>query len=111
MSCVWTEEIDSILSDGKYLEDVGVRNWALARDVALKALNKFLERDVAVSGGDVYLSDGTEIELSYDNWSCEPRNEESESDFLHRSIEEAREFIERYKASSGSALFAIVPKV
>jgi hypothetical protein len=111
MEHIWSGEIDSILSVGRTLNSVGVRNWALDRDAALAALEQLSAMQVAVLGGDVYAVSGVNVESNYDNWYCNRDGGEAEIDFIERSIAKARDYIANYQASAGSVLFAIVPSV
>lgn len=111
MEKIWSNEIDAILSVGRSLTDVGVRNWALSRGEALAALAKLAEIEIAVLGGDVYSNIGRSLETNYDNWYCNRDELEPDSAYLKRSIAVAKDYITNYKAPEGSVLFAIVPKV
>ncbi len=71
MSVIWSEKIDSILNSGVSLACVGVKNWALERDDALRAICELKALGVPILGGDVYQLVGEVIEQSYDNWYCE----------------------------------------
>ena len=111
MKYFWSNEVDSILSVGRSLEDAGICNWALNREDALVALAKLLEIGVAVLGGDVYLVKGAFVDSNYDNWYCDQSERESDSAFVERSITMARSYIVNYRALECSVLFAIVPKI
>lgn len=111
MENIWSSEIDSILSAGHSLKSVGVRNWALEREVALKALEQLSTVGVAVLGGDVYVVKGNRVESNYDNWYCNRGAGEADADFVARSIANARSYIANYQASAENVLFAIVPSV
>ncbi len=110
MENIWSTEVDVLLSAGRSLEDVGVRNWALSRGEALAALAGFAQIGIAVSGGDVYSVNGSSVELSYDNWYCDPGHLESDAAYIGRSIATARDYILNYPASEGVVLFAMVPR-
>ncbi|MEW9899031.1 Imm40 family immunity protein [Chitinivorax sp. PXF-14] len=111
MENIWSSEIDSILSVGRTLDSVGVRNWALEREAALAALEQLSAIKVAVLGGDVYAVNGANVESNYDNWYCNRDGGEADADFVERSIAKARSYITNYRANAGSVLFAIVPSV
>ncbi|TBV02304.1 Imm40 family immunity protein [Stutzerimonas kirkiae] len=109
MSVIWSEQIDSILSCGASLDCVGIKNWALRRDDAIRAINELEALGVPVLGGDVYqLLDGG-AEQTYDNWYCDQEFGELDSVFLKRSLDRAKSYI--CNCSISGALFAIVPKV
>jgi hypothetical protein len=110
MENIWSVDVDSILSIGRSLENLGIRNWALERNDALAALQRLAEIEVPVLGGDVVVAKNGSLEISYDNWYCNRMREETDLAFLSRSIEVAREFILQYQAKSDvKYLFAIVP--
>lgn len=109
MAHVWSDDVDSILSVGRYLEEVGVRNWALQREEALLAVERLRAINVAVLGGDVCSVKEGRVEANYDSWHCDRDRMESDIDFVERSAENARSYIVNYKAPMGSVLFAIVP--
>ena len=111
MENIWSDEIDAILSVGRTLDSVGVRNWALDRDAALAALERLSAMKVAVLGGDVYAVSGVNVESNYDNWYCNRDSGEVDADFAERSIAKARSYIANYRVKSGAVLFAIVPSV
>lgn len=111
MEKFWSSEVDPILSVGRSLEDVGVRNWALSREDALVALTQLAEIGIAVLGGDVYSINGGFVESNYDNWYCNRDAHESDSAYVERSIAAARNYIVNYKAPDGAVFFAVVPKI
>ena len=111
MEYIWSEEIDSILSVGRSLTNIGVRNWALGRQAALIGLEQLSAIGVAVLGGDVYAVSGENVESNYDNWYCNRNSGEADADFVERSITKARNYITDYQAATGNVLFAIVPSV
>lgn len=51
MGAIWSEQIDYILSCGVSLECLGVRNWTLGRDVALRAIYELKNFGVSILGG------------------------------------------------------------
>jgi len=110
MEYVWSESIDQILGIGRPLEDIGIRNWALDRRVALTAVAQLAEIGVAVLGGDVYSVTGSVVESNYDNWHCSRKVGETETSYVARSLDEARRYIANYKATEGTVLFSLVPK-
>jgi hypothetical protein len=111
MKNVWSHGIDSVLSVGRDLGSVGVRNWALERGAALMALEQLSAMKVAVLGGDVYAVKGADVESNYDNWYCNRGGDEADDEFVDRSIAKARSYIANYRADAGGVLFARVPRV
>jgi hypothetical protein len=92
------------------LADIGVNNWGLTKEDALKALNEFSKVGIAVLGGDVYIMSAGIIEPSYDNWYCSPNKDEEGIAFVNRSIATAESYISNYKKGKNTVLFALVPK-
>ena len=112
MGVVWSKTIDNILRIGQPLDEVGVTNWALSKTQALKVLEQFLASQISVLGGDVYENINGTIQSNYDSWYCDPLPEESKSEFVKRSIEKSRTYIEEYKIkNSTDTLFVFVPNV
>ncbi len=109
MDTIWSEDVDNVLRIGKFLENIGVKNWGLTEEQTLAALNKFLRMDVPVLGGDVYFMERGHIEPCYDNWFCNRKKNENKIDFVKRSISKAEEYINDYRGSKFNKLFALVP--
>lgn len=109
MSVIWSEQIDPILNCGLYLGCVGIKNWALGRDDAIRAVNELEALGFPVLGGDVYQLVDRSPEHTYDNWYCDQEPGELYSAFLKRSSAKARSYIENY--SVNGVLFSMVPKV
>jgi len=104
----WPEKIESILSCGVTLHDMGVNNWALTKEQALAAFDKFTDQKISVLGGDVYeLVDGSP-ESNYDNWYCEREGGESLEFFATRSVRQARAYVNNYNNPSGKETFYIL---
>jgi len=109
MKTIWSETIDSILCVGVPLENIGVFNWALTKSQALKSLNKFLDLQICLLGGDVYENNNGVIRANYDNWYCDQLQGEEKNAYIKRSIEKAKDFIEAYKSKNMNiVLFALV---
>jgi hypothetical protein len=98
------------MSIGYSLKGIGVNNWALDKDIALNVLEKLEELGIAIAGGDVYMKTTDGFDLSYDNWYCNRNSKESYSDFMKRSITEAKSYINNYQ-SPNTVAFAIVPAI
>lgn len=101
--------MDAILSVGRSLESLGIRNWALGSDAALFALESLSDLGIGVLGGDVYVVDGGGVESNYDNWYCNKERGESSDDFVARSISKAKSYILGYQRKG--VLFALVPDI
>ncbi|MDI7175390.1 Imm40 family immunity protein [Leptospira santarosai] len=112
MDYLWPREIYEILNIGVHLSDVGVNNWALTKDQALLALEKFLKLDIPISGGDVYEYRKGIIESNYNNWYCNPDKMEANSEYVKRSIEKAVKYIQEYKIKENHQIyFVLIPEV
>lgn len=94
----WSKKVESIISSGLALHYIGISNWALSKEQALDALDKFEAEKIAVLGGDVYeLNDG-EPESNYDNWYCDREPDEPLENYVDRSINKARTYISNYNS-------------
>jgi len=109
MDTIWSKESDAILIVGRFLENIGVRNWALTKEQALIALDQFEAEGIAVLGGDVYETQEEGLQSNYDNWYCNRKENESKSEFVSRSVAKARDYINNYKLNR-TVFFAIVPE-
>ena len=112
MTVVWSSKVDEILKIGQPLTNVGVLNWALTKSQAIKVLDQFWDSQIAVLGGDVYENKDGEIKPNYDSWHCDPLDGEAIEDFVKRSIEKAKTYVEQYNMSVPTkTFFVIVPDV
>ena len=99
------EEINSFLQNRGYDlkkikgydPDSNIINKALNKQEALEALDLYYHLKVPVLGGDVfYLNHKNEIGWTLDNWYFIKDEEESDDEFLKRSIEESASYIKNY---------------
>lgn len=112
MKTIWSTDVDNIFAEGYSLTSMGVNNWALSKESALKVLNKLEQLQVAVLGGDVCELIGDIIQYNYDSWHCDQGQGELNNEFVLRSIATAKQYIKDYKVeNSKRVLFAFVPKV
>jgi hypothetical protein len=109
VSTVWSERIDPVLKIGTPLEGVGVRNWALTKADALRALENLLEMEVGIAGGDVYKLVNGKLELTYNNWFCDRNAREISEHYVARSVAHARNYIANYEDQGMEFFFALVP--
>ncbi|MCH6199871.1 Imm40 family immunity protein [Aquiflexum sp. LQ15W] len=102
--------VNEILKVGVSLESIGVKNWALSKEDAVKALDTFYELQIPILGGDVCESINEVIQYNYDNWYCDRQPNESQLDFVNRSITKARDYINNYNSDNiENIFFAFVP--
>ncbi len=106
----WSENIESILSIGICLKNVGVNNWALNKKQALYAVEELKKNGVPILGGDVYEKQYCKFIQNYDNWFCDKKEYEKDEDFLSRSIQIAFNYINSYNAND-KTYFVIVPQL
>lgn len=111
LETVWRKDIDSILSVGRWLGDIGVRNWLLSRDEALSAIDRLSELGVGLLGGDLYGGAIAPMTVSREGWQCDPVSGESPDEFAIRSAKESRAYILRYAETLANVGFALVPKL
>jgi hypothetical protein len=94
---------------GVALDGLGLREIALHRDDASKAVSLLAAAGIAILGGDVYLARGGAIEIAYANWHADRQAGEDSSHFAQRSARVANDYISRYPADGEAApLFVIV---
>lgn len=102
-------EVETIVSSGIALHNMGVSNWALSKEQALSALDKFEAEKIPVLGGDVLeLNDG-KLGHNYDNWYCDREPDEAFENYVARSISKARVYISNYRnPNQKQEMFVIV---
>lgn len=94
---------------GVPLQSLGIRDIALERDDALRAVEFLRNASVSILGGDVYVKRGDKIELAYADWHSDPMPGESSNDYLARSWATTESYIKAYpQPSNGMTLFALV---
>ncbi|EMM83588.1 Imm40 family immunity protein [Leptospira interrogans] len=108
MDDCWPHKIYEVLNIGVHLSDAGVNNWALTKDQALMALEKFLKLDIPILGGDVYEYKNGIIESNYNNWYCDPDEGETNSEYVRRSIEKAIKYIQEYKVNENYKIYFVL---
>ena len=111
MKIVWSEEVDAVLSVGYFMGPSGIRNWALSKNQAIAAIEKLEHMGVAILGGDVLVLTEPRYDYSYDNWNCEQQLGESKTEFVRRSAEIARNYIENYKLYNVKCFFELAPDI
>ena len=90
------KQIDELLKKGHSLHEAGINNWAFLKKDALEVLNRFEELNVFILGGDVYVLSYDFFQPNYDDWHCNRFSNETDIEFLKRSIKIAKEFIMNY---------------
>ena len=67
------------------LEEIGINNFAFLYQQAILLVDVLRQSNVPILGGDVYLRLESSIEISYDNWYCDKKEDERDSVFVNRS--------------------------
>lgn len=80
------------------------------RDDALRVIDSACNNAVAIVGGDVWEvhGPGSNLSITYDNWSSDQRDGEDGTAYAQRSCDEARRFVEAFDSTREYA-FVIVP--
>lgn len=107
----WSNEIDAVLCIGQSLVEIGVDNWGLSKEMSTKAIDSLVSMGISVLGGDVYIDLNGHMEATGDNWFCERYANETDSGFLVRSAETAKQYIRAYPELGRAVYFAIVPGI
>lgn len=81
----------------KGYSDDNVISKALSKEDALNALDLYCYLEIPILGGDVfYLNQNKDIYWTHDNWYINQLENENDTQFLKRSIEESRNYINSY---------------
>ena len=67
------------------LEEISIDNYAFPYQQAILLVDVLRQSNVHILGGDVYLKLGYSIEISYDNWYCDKKENERDGVFVNRS--------------------------
>lgn len=99
---------EKIIKNSVSLEKYGIDNFAWSKENALKLIHMIEKEKIGILGGDVYKL-ASNLEPLSDNWSCEPKETESEEEFYIRSKKESLEYIENYSIEKEEKiLFSII---
>ena len=91
-----TQEIKDIMSKGVPVEYTSEK--ALPKKEALELVDKLLEANIPVLGGEVVSWDAKGIlSYNYDGWYCNFFPEEALTDYVCRSVRKAKEYLYAYK--------------
>lgn len=93
------------------LDSLGLMEFAWTREDAERTISALEGSGVAILGGDVYHAMLDGIKITYDNWTCNRNDSESNSDYVARSHDASRNFIDTYPtAGVGHFIFVLVFK-
>jgi len=105
----WSNKIESVISSGIPLNHLGINNWALNKEQAVRALDELEKAGVPVLGGDVYEIVDDIPESNNDNWYCNRHENEPLEQYVSRSIEHTRKYVDSYcNPSRRETLFVLV---
>ncbi len=104
----FSNKIDNILNVGIGLHDSYINNWALTKDQVLDVLQKLEVEGIAIFGGDVMVETGGQIGFESSSWHSDIKKDEKYSDFVKRSIQETKGYINKYPISNVT-YFILVP--
>ena len=103
------DKIEHIFSNyGHSLSEVGVEGFGLDKNHALILCDFLHLSHFLILGGDVYKINEGEIEITYDNWFINRKKEDSYEEYLNRTYEYSKYFIENYADSNSNAIFNII---
>jgi len=85
-----------ILEKAVVLDKFGMNDLTWKKDDVKILIIALQEEDVGILGGSVYKVDSGHLVPMYDNWSCDPRGEETRKEFCLRSKIKALEYVEKY---------------
>ena len=78
------------------LEQYGLNDLAWDQESAKTLIYSILEDKIGILGGDVYKITERRLEPLYDNWSCEPNENESQEEYYLRSKNMSLKYIKDY---------------
>lgn len=88
------------------LQYFGLDDLAWKKADALNFILSLMNDKIVILGGDVYKLYQNELKALYDNWCCEPYDNESKKEYILRSKLAALEYISSYPADP-NIIFAI----
>ncbi len=101
--------IDNILSNGISLEPLGIDSWAENKENILKSIKELEKNNIFILGVDVYELIDNHIFYTTDSCSCDKMNKETDEEYFHHCIIEARRFVEEFPVlDQGEFLFSII---
>lgn len=98
-----------LAAHGVSLRSLDLSETGLNRDNALLAISILRESSFVILGGDVYVKEGSNIELAYATWSTGKIAHEPESTYRARCWDHSEKYIRNYpQPVSGEPLFVLV---
>lgn len=96
---------EKILEKSMSLEKYGMWDLVWKKDEAQKLIISLMHEDIGICGGDVYIVDSDGVEPAYDNWYCQPDQEETQKNYFLRSKQKALEYITKYPIDYNENIF------
>lgn len=91
---------------GYSLMELGVCEYAYEYNDVMEYINWLEKEQLVILGGDVYLIDGKNFEITYDNWYYQSEQSTHDS---QQSIIKAKNYIENYVKNNGMQyVFSVV---
>lgn len=95
---------EKIMQNSISLEEFGLDDLAWSKKDATNLINSIMKDRIGVLGGDVYELRINHLKSLYDNWACEPSEEESEEEYYLRSKFETLKYIKNYPVQAGEGI-------
>ncbi len=104
------EYIEFIKDNGIYLESkLGVKEWALSRDNAIRLLEIMNKIQKPCLGGDVILEEENgNFKYAYGFWHYDRTANETEEEYIGNSISKAVEYIKNYPEKEGNKYYYVI---
>ena len=99
---------DALKSAAIPLGHLGVRDIASPRTQALEIVSALAGTPWAILGGDVFVVRQGAFAYALANWHSDRHADESCSDFVQRSHDETRRYIERYPEKNDTVSYGLV---
>lgn len=94
------------------LTEWGTNATAYPKDEALRVLAFLKQQHIAVLGGDVLRVENGVPTYTYENWTCDRNDNETEKEYVERSYNAACDYITRYPSKKHEPiLFTIMPRL
>lgn len=95
---------------GKPLSEInpGSDELALKIDDALQAIELLQDTQSAILGGDILSDESGKLTYTYENWYIEKMDNESQIDYVERSYEIARNYINEVVKRSGKNRYVVI---
>jgi len=91
------------------LSSLGIDGVAYPYETAILKVQSYMEQQIPVFGGDVFLLEGNSLTPTDDSWYCERMPNEPYTDYVYRCGNVARDYINTYvKINGHHMLFSIV---